>query len=71
MNTWKGGVHGATMRALREKAGVSQERLAARAGLAVQTINRIENGKVKISHPLTIKAIADALDVDASIIIRK
>lgn len=71
MGTWTGGVHGATMRALREKAGVSQERLAARAKLAVQTINRIENGKVKISHPLTIKAIADALDVDASIIIRK
>ena len=31
-----GGVHGPTVRALREKLGVSQERLAARAGLAMQ-----------------------------------
>ena len=63
-------VHGPTVRALREKAGVSQERLAARAGLTMQTISRIERGKVKISHPLTIKAIADALDIDVSILIR-
>jgi transcriptional regulator with XRE-family HTH domain len=66
-----GGVHGPTVRALREKAGVSQERLAARAGLAMQTISRIETGKVKVSHPLTIKAIAEALDVHESIIVRK
>ena len=66
-----GGVHGPTVRALREKLGVSQERLAARAGLAMQTISRIETGKVKVSHPLTIKAIADALDVNPYIIVRK
>lgn len=66
-----GGVHGPTVRALRDKAGVSQERLAARAGLAMQTISRIETGKVKVSHPLTIKAIADALDVDPCVLVRK
>lgn len=66
-----GGVHGPTVRALREKLGVSQERLAARAGLAMQTISRIETGKVKVSHPLTIKAIADALDVDPYVLVRK
>ena len=66
-----GGVHGPTVRALREKLGVSQERLAARAGLAMQTISRIETGKVRVSHPLTIKAIADALDVNPYIIVRK
>lgn len=66
-----GGVHGDTVRALREKLGVSQERLAARAGLAMQTISRIETGKVKVSHPLTIKAIADALDVDPYVLVRK
>ena len=70
MNTWIGGVHGPTVRALREKLGVSQERLAARAGLAMQTISRIETGRSKVSHPLTIKAIADALDIDVSILIR-
>jgi transcriptional regulator with XRE-family HTH domain len=66
-----GGVHGPTVRALREKLGVSQERLAARAGLAMQTISRIETGKVKVSHPLTIKAIADALDVNPYVLVRK
>jgi transcriptional regulator with XRE-family HTH domain len=64
-------VHGATVRALREKAGTSQERLAAKAGLATQTISRIETGRVKLAHPLTIKAIAEALDVDPSIITRR
>ena len=71
MNTWTGGVHGPTVRALRENLGVSQERLAARAGLAMQTISRIELGRVKVSHPLTIKAIADALDVNPDVIVRK
>ena len=66
-----GGVHGPTVRALREKLGVSQERLAARAGLAMQTISRIETGKVKVSHPLTIKAIADALDVNPYVLVRR
>ena len=66
-----GGVHGPTVRALREKLGVSQERLAARAGLAMQTISRIETGKVKVSHPLTIKALADALDVNPYVLVRK
>ena len=71
MNTWTGGVHGPTVCALRENLGVSQERLAARAGLAMQTISRIELGRVKVSHPLTIKAIADALDVNPDVIVRK
>jgi transcriptional regulator with XRE-family HTH domain len=66
-----GGVHGPTVRALRENLGVSQGRLAARAGLAMQTISRIETGKVKVSHPLTIKAIADALDVNPYVLVRK
>ena len=66
----KVGIHGPTMRALRERLGVSQERLGQRAGLTMQTINRIENGRVRVSHPLTIKAIAEALDVDPRLIMK-
>lgn len=62
------GMHGPMVRALREKLGVSQERLAQRAGLTVQTISRIERGTVNVSHPLTVKAVAEALDVDARLI---
>jgi len=66
----KKGIHGPTMRALRERLCISQERLGQRAGLTMQTINRIENGRVSISHPLTIKAIAEALDVDPRLIMK-
>ena len=66
----KKGLHGPTVRALRERLGVSQERLGQRAGLTMQTINRIENGRVSISHSLTIKAIAEALDVDPRLIMK-
>ena len=45
------GLHGPTVRALRERLGVSQERLAQRAGLTMQTISRIERGAVTVSHP--------------------
>lgn len=68
--TNKGNVHGATVRALREKSGLSQQRLAERAGLAMLTISRIELGKVSASHPLTIKALAEALGVPADMITR-
>lgn len=62
------GLHGPMVRALREKLGVSQERLAQRAGLTMQTISRIERGTVSVSHPLTIRAVAQALDVDERLI---
>ena len=65
-----GSVHGATVRALREKMGLSQQRLADRAGLAMLTVSRIELGKVSASHPLTVKALADALGVPADMITR-
>ena len=68
--TNNGGVHGATLRALRQKAGLSQQRLAERAGLAMLTVSRIELGKVSASHPLTIKALAEALGVPADMITR-
>lgn len=70
MSKDKKGLHGPTVRALRERLGVSQERLGQRAGLTMQTINRIENGRVSISHRLTIKAIAEALDVDPRLIMK-
>lgn len=64
-------VHGDVVRMLRRQAGMTQERLAAASALAVQTINRIERGRIKVSHPLTIKAIAEALDVQASMLVRR
>lgn len=67
----KASIDGATLRKLREGMGISQERLAARAGLTMQTVSRIERGKVNISHPLTIVALAKALDVDAQLLMAR
>jgi transcriptional regulator with XRE-family HTH domain len=49
------------MRALRQQAGLTQEQLAARAGVAVATVRKIENGVVVEPGYFTVMALVRAL----------
>ena len=51
-----------SIRRLRELRALSQRELAARAGLSVTTVNRIETRQRK-PMPRTIRKLAEALDV--------
>ena len=57
IDTMKGNVH-----RLRELHALSQRELAARAGLSVTTVNRIEIGKHR-PMPKTVRKLAEALGV--------
>jgi len=46
------------VRELRERTGLTQEKLAAKLGVTYPTINRWENGRAKPS-PLALKQIED------------
>ncbi len=50
------------LKRLRSEKGLSQARLAARAGLDPSTVNQIERGAREASPP-TLRKLADALDV--------
>ena len=50
------------LRRMRTEKGLSQARLAARAGLDPSTVNQIERGAREAS-PATLRKLADALDV--------
>ena len=54
---------GEQLRTIRERTGISQEKLAALAGLHRTYISSVERGKRNISL-VNIRQIADALDVD-------
>lgn len=56
----------ARQRRLRE---ITQEELAARAGISVDVIRRLEQGQRHTARLATLKAIADALDAELSLII--
>ncbi|WP_431854332.1 helix-turn-helix domain-containing protein [Azospirillum sp.] len=55
---------GQRLRAVREKANLSQAELAGRVGTSQQTIDKIERGLTK--HPRFVVEIADALNVRAA-----
>ncbi len=55
---------GVQLRALRRAAGLTQEQLAERAGLSVQAIAALENGRSRRPYPHTVRALADALRLD-------
>ncbi len=63
------------IREFRERAGVSQGKLAAKTGLSVSTITRYERGVANLSVPnlqriaaaLGIKLMLPALDIEQSV----
>ena len=57
---------GVRLRQLREAAGLTQEQLAERAGLSVQGIAALENGRSRRPYPHTIRALGEALDLSAA-----
>lgn len=54
---------------LREKQNLTQEELAEKSGVSTRTIQRIEAGTAPKGH--TLKALAKALDVDSTELVRK
>ena len=55
---------GARLRGLREASGLSQEELAHKAGLTPNAIGTLERGERRRPYPNTVRALADALDLD-------
>jgi transcriptional regulator with XRE-family HTH domain len=51
------------LRSLRNRAGLSQEQLAARAEVSVATVSKIETGVVREPGYFTVIAMLDALNV--------
>src|SRR5262249_56095612 len=52
---------GAFLRACRHRALLSQEQLAARAGLSERTVRDLETGRVRSPRADTVRLLADAL----------
>jgi transcriptional regulator with XRE-family HTH domain len=55
---------GANVKRIRQRLGLTQQTLAERAGLALKTLSRIENGEDM--NTSTLSALAAALDVPAA-----
>ncbi len=54
---------GAQLRRFRLRAGLSQEALAEKAGVSVNTIGALEEGQRRRPYPNTLRALADSLDL--------
>jgi predicted ATPase/DNA-binding CsgD family transcriptional regulator/DNA-binding XRE family transcriptional regulator len=54
---------GGWLRRHRELAGLTQEELAARAGLTARAVSAIERGRRRRPYPHTVRALATALDL--------
>ncbi|MGH3087530.1 MAG: helix-turn-helix domain-containing protein, partial [Rubrobacteraceae bacterium] len=52
---------GGFLRRVREASGLSQEGLAARAGISAKAVGALERGERKRPHPHTARSLADAL----------
>ncbi len=52
------------LRRWRERAALSQEELASRAGLTAKGVSALERGERRRPYPHTLRALADALDLD-------
>ena len=57
---------GAHLRALRERAGFTQEELATIAGLSVHAVSALERGERRRPHVETMRALSAALDLTAA-----
>ena len=56
---------GEHLRTLRERAGLTQEGLAERAGLSAQAVAALESGRRRRPYLATLQALADALGLEA------
>jgi tetratricopeptide (TPR) repeat protein/transcriptional regulator with XRE-family HTH domain len=54
---------GAALRRLRERAGLTQEQLAERAGLSVKAVSALERGERRHPYPHTVGALVAALEL--------
>jgi predicted ATPase/DNA-binding XRE family transcriptional regulator len=59
----RGTTFGAELRRLRNVAGLTQEELAARAGLTAKAVSVLERGERKRPYPHTVRSLADALEL--------
>lgn len=57
---------GARLRRLREVAGLTQEELAARAGLSPNAVGALERGVRRRPYPHTVRSLAEALELSES-----
>src|SRR5437016_4655813 len=57
---------GALLRQFREAKSLTQDLLAAQAGLSTNAISAIERGVVRAPYRVTVEALADALELSAA-----
>ena len=57
---------GERLRAFRTAAALTQEQLAERAGISVQAVAALENGRSRRPYPHTLRALGDALGLAAT-----
>ncbi|SES15115.1 NB-ARC domain-containing protein [Lentzea xinjiangensis] len=55
---------GPALRRLRERARLTQEQLAEKAGLSVNAVSALERGERRRPYPSTVRALAEALGLD-------
>lgn len=60
---------GERVRVLRDRAGLPQDRLAKRAGLSVDVVRALEQGRATGIHVHTLTALATALRVPISVLV--
>jgi predicted ATPase/DNA-binding XRE family transcriptional regulator len=58
---------GQRLRRYRIEAGLTQEELAAQAGLSVRAVSDVERGVSRAPYPETVRRMATALDLDADV----
>lgn len=63
MSKMRGNTFGERLRNLRESAGLTQEELAAKAGMTAKGVSAIERGERKRPYPHTVRSLADALNL--------